>query len=90
MMDPQYSLALLWLSRWPGPAVSRPDAERNMKRLKDYDRSLLTYYARRLTPALAAFHATAYLKVSFSPNIAYATVWCLIHSYVEVGKRPRR
>ena len=90
LMDPQYSLALLWLSRWPGPGISWPDAERNMRRLKVYDRSLLAYYARQLTPAVAAFHAIAYLKVSLIPSIAYSTVWCLIHSYVEVGKRPRR
>ena len=88
LMDPQYSLALLWLSRCPGWDPVKPDVDLNMKRLKDYDQSLLTYYARPLTPALAAFHALAYLQVSFTPNIACATVRCLMHSYAEVGRCP--
>ena len=41
--NPDFSRALLWLSRWSGPKPAQPDPE--FRRLGQYDESLLTYYA---------------------------------------------
>ena len=69
--DPEFSRALIWLSRWPGPNSAQPDT--TFRRLSAYDESILTYYARPLTNSTNATHAMNYVEVSFSYAI-YASI----------------
>ena len=62
LKDPRYALTLLWLTRWPGPNTAKPDP--GLKRLGEYDQSLLFYYARPLNSLWTHFHGLAYLEVS--------------------------
>lgn len=60
--DPEFSQALIWLSRWPGPIPGQPDT--TFRRLHAYDESILTYYARPLTASTIATHVMDYVEVS--------------------------
>ena len=60
--NPEFSRALIWLSRWSGPNPAKPDPE--FRRLGPYDESLLTYYARPLSDDVMAHHAIRFVQVS--------------------------
>ena len=60
--SPDFSRALIWLSRWSGPNPAKPDPE--FRRLGQDDESLLTYYARPLADDVRALHATGFVHVS--------------------------
>ena len=62
--NPEFSRALIWLSRWAGPDPTKPDPE--FRRLGQYDESLLTYYARPLADDVMAHHAISFVHVSGS------------------------
>ena len=68
--NPEFSRALIWLSRWSGPKPAQPDPE--FRRLGQYDESLLTYYARPLADEVRAHHATTFVQVSRS---------CTVHAF---------
>ena len=72
--DPGFSRALIWLSRWPGPILAQPDTR--FRRLRAYDESILTYYARPLTAGTNATHVMNYVEVSCSCSCTISVSAC--------------